>query len=166
MRRLATRLVTLTLTLALAASVIPAAVLPAVAAATPPRASLTDIEQDVMCVVCKEPLAVAQSAQADRERAFITTLINQGLTKAQIEHQLVVQYGPSVLALPPANGFNLTVYILPPAVVLIGAALLAYTIPRWRRRTRANSEQPAQPAPALQPAESQRLDEELARFGR
>jgi cytochrome c-type biogenesis protein CcmH/NrfF len=140
--------------------------MPAVAVAATPRASLTDIEQDVMCVVCKEPLAVAQSPQADRERAFISTLIRQGLTKAQIERQLVVNYGQSVLALPPAHGFNLTVYVLPPAVLLIGAGLLAYALPRWRRRARATSLQTPQTGPPLGPAESQRLDEELARFGR
>src|SRR4051794_19044755 len=137
-----------------------------VAFAATPRASLTDVEQDVMCVVCKEPLAVSQSPQADRERALISALIKRGLTKSQIEHQLVFQYGPSVLALPPAHGFNLTVYVLPPAVVLIGAGLLAYALPRWRRRARASAEPEGEPGPALGPADSQRLDEELARFGR
>jgi cytochrome c-type biogenesis protein CcmH/NrfF len=135
------------------------------AAAATPRASLTDVEQDVMCVVCKQPLAVSQSPQADRERAFINQLIAKGLTKAQIERQLVGQYGPSVLALPPASGFNLTVYVLPPVLVVIGVGLLVYLLPRWRRRTRADAQ--AQPAAStLAPTDSQRLDEELARFGR
>jgi cytochrome c-type biogenesis protein CcmH len=138
----------------------------AVAVAATPRASLTDIEQDVMCVECKEPLAVSQSLQANRERALIAKLIGQGLTKSQIERQLVVQYGPSVLALPPASGFNLTVYVLPPVVVLIGAGVLAYALPRWRRRSRAQAGETAPAASALAPADSQRLDEELARFGR
>jgi len=34
-----------------------------------PRTSLPVIERQVMCVTCKIPLNVAQSAQADRERA-------------------------------------------------------------------------------------------------
>jgi cytochrome c-type biogenesis protein CcmH len=72
----------------------------AVAAVTP-RASLTDIESDVMCVVCKTPLAVSQSPEADAERAFITKLINKGETKAQILKAMVSQYGPPVLAPPP-----------------------------------------------------------------
>ena len=42
---------------------------PAVAAV--PRTSLTDVEADVMCVSCREPLALAQSPQAIAERAFI-----------------------------------------------------------------------------------------------
>jgi cytochrome c-type biogenesis protein CcmH len=136
---------------------------PPLSAAATPRASLTDIENDVMCVVCNEPLAVAQSPQADRERAFISGLIAKGYTKHQIEQALVAQYGQSVLALPPAHGFNLTVYILPPAIVLLGAAGLAFALPRWRRRTRAASA--SAPAPVLDPADEHRLEQDLARHG-
>jgi cytochrome c-type biogenesis protein CcmH/NrfF len=137
----------------------------ATATAAAPRASLTNIEQDLMCVLCKTPLAASQAPEADRERALITQLIGQGLTKSQIEHQMVIQYGPGVLALPPASGFNLTVYVLPPAVVLLGAGLLAYTLPKWRRRTRKG---PAagRATPELTPSDTQRLNDELARYGR
>jgi cytochrome c-type biogenesis protein CcmH/NrfF len=92
--------------LALAAFVLLAALpsSPAALAAAPQRASLTDIENDVMCVACRESLAVAESPQAYSERAFIRMLINQGETKAQIEQTLVAQYGPAVLGKPPAAG--------------------------------------------------------------
>ena len=46
-------------------------VLTPAAALAASRASLTEIENDVMCVSCREPLAVAQSPQAYAERAFI-----------------------------------------------------------------------------------------------
>jgi cytochrome c-type biogenesis protein CcmH len=127
-----------------------------------PQASLTDIENEVMCVSCKEPLAVAQSPQADAERNFIRTLIAQGQTKAQIERALVAQYGTDVLGRPPASGFNLTVYVLPPALVALGAVILAVTLPKWRRRARAASGTP-QSGPALPPEDARRLDEDLAR---
>jgi cytochrome c-type biogenesis protein CcmH len=126
------------------------------------RASLTDIENDVMCVSCRESLAVAQSPQAQFERSYIRMLIGQGLDKAQIEKQLVAQYGPSVLGRPPAHGFNLTVYVLPPAILVIGLAALAIVLPRWRRRSRGGVG--AVRTPALAPADAHRLDEELARF--
>ena len=90
-----------------------------------------------MCVSCREPLALAQSPQAIAERGYISELVQQGLTKKQIEQALVGQYGLAVLGRPPAHGFNLTVYILPPALVLAGVALLAVYLPRWRRRARA-----------------------------
>jgi cytochrome c-type biogenesis protein CcmH len=136
------------------------------AATPPPRASLTDIENDVMCVECRESLAVAQSGQADSERAYIRGLIAQGLTKQQIEQDLVAQYGEAVLGKPPANGLNLTVYILPPAILVAGLITLAVTLPRWRRRTRAAAAQaaPAPSPPPLDPAEAERLANDLAHY--
>ena len=143
-----------------------ATTIPGAAAAATPRASLTDIENDVMCVVCKTPLAVSQAPEADRERAFISDLIVKGETKSQIEQALVAEYGPAVLGLPPAHGFNLTVYVLPPALVLLGAAALAFTLPRWRRRTRASAATSSAGSPPPKPSDARRLDDELARYGR
>jgi cytochrome c-type biogenesis protein CcmH/NrfF len=154
-RRIATAALT---ALALILLVVP------VAAAAPARASLTDIENDVMCVSCREPLAVAQSTQAYDERNFIRSLIAQGETKAQIERALVAQYGSAVLGKPPAHGFNLTVYVLPPAVVLAGLAILALTLPRWRRRVRAAAAQAHATGSPASAAEQRRLEEELSRF--
>jgi len=138
-----------------------------VAWATPkPRASLTDIENDVMCTVCREPLAVAQSLEADQERSYIRGLIAQGLTKQQILKNLVTQYGPEVLGRPPAHGFNLTIYVLPPAILAGGIAIIAFTLPRWRRRTRAANAaaDPGAPMPELDANEAQRLEHELSEF--
>jgi cytochrome c-type biogenesis protein CcmH len=135
------------------------------ALAATPRASLTDIENDVMCVSCREPLALAQSPQAIAERGFISSLIAQGQTKAQIERALVAQYGPAVLGKPPAHGFNLTVYVLPPAVLVAGLVTLAIALPRWRRRSRsAAQDRGTQSAPALSASDDRRLEEDLARF--
>jgi len=138
----------------------------ALASAPHPRASLTDIENDVMCTLCHESLAVAQSPQADAERNYIRGLIAKGETKQQILNNMVAQYGPNVLAKPPASGFNLTVYILPPAILAVGIAILAITLPRWRRRTRAAAARsPGNGnAPALDPAEAARLEQELSQF--
>lgn len=136
---------------------------PPASAAPTPRASLTDIENDVMCVSCHEPLALAQSPQAFAERDYIRMLIAQGQTKAQIEHALVAQYGLAVLGRPPAHGFNLTVYILPPALVLAGVVMLAVTLPRWRRRARARATAPVPSGPGLDCADARRLNEDLAR---
>lgn len=153
---------TVALALALLAAATPA-IVPA-AATGAARASLTDIENDVMCVACHESLAVAQSPEADSERGYIRSLIVTGETKTQIENALVAQYGPSVLGLPPAHGFNLAVYVVPPAILALGVTLLAVTLPRWRRRTRAAAQLPLPGGPSLDPAEASRLDEDLARY--
>jgi cytochrome c-type biogenesis protein CcmH len=133
------------------------------AVAATPRASLTDIENDVMCVSCHEPLSVAASPQALSERDYIRMLIARGETKPQIERALVAQYGQSVLGRPPADGFNLTIYVLPPALLLVALGALAYALPRWRRRARvADAESTATARP--DPSEARRLEEDLARF--
>ncbi len=109
------------------------------ALAAAPRASLPQIERQVMCVTCKIPLEVAESPQADRERAFIQGLIDEGEDESQIKRALVGQYGPAVLALPSASGFDLAAYLVPLAAVLVLLAALAVLLPRWRRRARAQA---------------------------
>ena len=137
------------------------AAVPAVGAAQP-HTSLTVVENDLMCVACHEPLAVSQSPQAESERRLISHLIALGDTKAQIERVMVAQYGPSVLAKPPAHGFNLSVYVLPPVAVLVGLAVVGFALARWRRGRR-NEEQPARATP-LSPGDARRLEEDLAHY--
>jgi cytochrome c-type biogenesis protein CcmH len=131
--------------------------------ATASRPSLPAIERQVMCVTCKIPLDVAQSPQADRERAFIQSLIDGGETEAQIKRALVGQYGSGVLALPSAHGFALAAYLVPLAAVLGLLAALALLLPRWRHRARAPAG-PGAPEPTPGSADSARLDADLARF--
>jgi cytochrome c-type biogenesis protein CcmH len=133
------------------------------ASARVPRTSLPVIERQVMCVTCKIPLNVAQSPQADRERAFIQGLIDQGQGEAQIKRELVAQYGPAVLGLPSASGFDLTAYLIPLAVVLAALATLLLLLPRWRRHAGAQGGREA-PAAAISASDRARLDSDLARF--
>jgi cytochrome c-type biogenesis protein CcmH len=128
-----------------------------------PRTSLPVIERQVMCVTCKIPLNVAQSPQADRERAYIQGLIDEGQTEAQIKRELVGQYGPTVLGLPQTHGFDLAAYLVPLAVVLALLTTLLLLLPRWRRQARAQAAAGSS-HPALDPVNAARLDQDLARF--
>jgi cytochrome c-type biogenesis protein CcmH len=150
---------------ALAAVVALVAVAPAAPsyAAPPPRASLTEVERQVMCVTCKIPLNVAESPQADRERAYIQELINEGKDEAQIKSALVGQYGRAVLGLPAASGFDLTVYLVPAAVVLGLLVLMVGLLTRWRRSGRSAPAQPPGSSP-LSPGDAARLEADLSRF--
>lgn len=133
------------------------------ASRTTPRASLADIEQDVMCPTCGTPLMVAQSPLADRERAMIRALIARGESKAQIERAMVRQFGPGILATPPAHGFDLAAYLVPLIAVIISVLGLSLGLLRWRRRAPPAA---AADLPPLPPALSKRLDEELLRYDR
>ncbi len=127
------------------------------------RPSLPVIERQVMCVTCKIPLNVAQSPQADRERAFITEQIRAGSDEGAIKQALVGQYGAAVLGLPSTHGFDASVYIVPLVVVLALLALLLALLPRWRRQARAQAAA-ATATTALRDSDAARLEADLARF--
>ena len=141
-----------------------ALLLAAPAAAAEPRASLTDIEDEVMCVVCNVPLNVAESPQADRERALIRQLIAQGKTKQEVTDALVAEYGPRVLAEPGDDGFQLTAWLVPILAALAARALVLLTARRWRGTRPAGAD--AGGDQALDPDDARRLDAELAAFDR
>ncbi|HEV7494856.1 cytochrome c-type biogenesis protein [Baekduia sp.] len=133
-------------------------------AADATRASFTDIEDEVMCVACGVPLTIADSPQADRERAYIRSLVAKDLTKDQIKTELVSTYGDRVLALPKGKGFGLAAYLVPIAIVLAMLAGLAVLLPRWRRNRDGLGTAIAPDGPPLTDADSQRLAEDLARY--
>jgi cytochrome c-type biogenesis protein CcmH len=160
------------LTLALIAAALAAGTTAAATSAATPQTSFNDIENEVMCVSCGVPLAIAESPQADRERAEIRRLVAQGLTKQQVKDELVATYGRNVLALPENNGFGLAAYLVPIGIAAGIVALLVVLLPRWRRRRREDGAfTPAAaaagaPVPALSDADAARLDEDLARYDR
>jgi cytochrome c-type biogenesis protein CcmH len=129
------------------------------AAAQETRASLPDVEDEVMCTICGTLLAESQSPQADRERALIRTLIAQGKDKDQIKDALVAEYGSRVLATPSGHGFDLLAWLVPGLAILLAAAGIAVTLRRVRR-TAPDSAAP----PALSPEDRQRIDADLANF--
>jgi cytochrome c-type biogenesis protein CcmH len=152
--RAASRIVALTLALA-------ALLAPAAAGLRPQaRASLPDIEDEVMCPVCGTLLELSESPQADRERVFIHKLIAEGRSKQQIKDALVAEYGSAVLATPRGSGFDLTAYLVPILAALLAATALVVGVRRWRR-----SSPPDEPeAEAPRGEEAERLDSDLARY--
>ena len=128
--------------------------------AAAPRASLTDIEDEVMCLECGTALNVSNSAVADQEREFIAELIGQGKTKQQVKDALVAEYGPRVLAEPSGDGFQLTAWVVPVLAGLGAIALVAFTARRWRNAD------PDADEPAMDPDDERRLNADLAAFDR
>jgi cytochrome c-type biogenesis protein CcmH/NrfF len=145
--------------IAVAAAVLMLADATGTAAATPDYSSVVS---QFMCVSCHEPLELVNSPQAISEKQTLQGLIRRGLTMSEIKSAMVGQYGTEVLAQPPASGFNLTVYILPPAIFVAGLALLAYTLPKWRARSRSTKALAG--AAPLPPDDAGRLDDELQNF--
>lgn len=148
--------------LALAAALIPA---PAAAAqdAVAPRASLPDIEDEVMCTVCGTTLQLSNSPQATRERQFINGLIADGLDKEEIKAELVAEYGADVLAVPDKSGFELTAWLIPIAAFAIAAGGIALAARRWRG-ARDDAVGATAPAPGIDADDDERLRTDLKRY--
>ncbi|HZA88764.1 MAG TPA: cytochrome c-type biogenesis protein CcmH [Solirubrobacterales bacterium] len=145
-----------------AATLAGAGVAPTLAAPAEPRASLTDIEDEVMCPICGTPLNLAAAPQAERERAFIRRLIANGETKEEIKDALVREYGPEVLATPESGGFDLAAWLVPAGGLLLAVLALILGVRRWRGR--GSDRQPPAEGDELDAADSERLRSDLARY--
>lgn len=132
-------------------------------AAAAPRASLIEIEKQVMCPVCGTLLQLAESPQAQREKAFVRRLIAEGKTEAQIKDALVAEYGEEVLALPQGSGFSLSAYVVPIVAFLVAAVALALGVLRWRRAGGGSGRGKTGPG-GPKGDDADRLDADLARY--
>jgi cytochrome c-type biogenesis protein CcmH len=130
------------------------------------RASLPDIEDEVMCLECGTALNVSTSDVADQEREFIADLIAEGKTKQEVKDALVAEYGPRVLAEPENDGFQLTAWVVPVLAAIAALALVILVARRWRRGGGASGDGEDDAGTALTDDDARRLDAELAAFDR
>jgi cytochrome c-type biogenesis protein CcmH len=136
--------------------------LPPMTLAAPPQTNIADVEDEVMCPICGTLLELAESPQAQRERALVKRLIAAGKSKEEIKDALVAQYGRQVLALPGGSGFDLSAYLVPAIAFLIAAVALSVGVRRWRRA--ADSSGSAAKPDGPQGEDAERLDADLARY--
>jgi cytochrome c-type biogenesis protein CcmH/NrfF len=126
------------------------------------RASLAQLEGEVMCPVCGTTLDQSDSPAARQIERFIKRRIAAGDSKQEIKEALVANYGDSILASPPHHGFGLLAWWVPLGGIVLAAGLLGWGIWRW-----SHAREPAAAAVAaapLDPALERRLDDELRRF--
>jgi cytochrome c-type biogenesis protein CcmH len=130
-----------------------------------PRASLPDIEDEVMCLQCGTALNVSTAAVADDQRDFIRRRIAKGHTKAEIKAALVAEFGPDVLAMPDDDGFSIAAWLVPGALLLGGTAGVVLVAGRWRRSSGTDAGARSGGG-GLSADDERRLDAELAAFDR
>lgn len=121
------------------------------------EASLTDIEDEVMCPICGTLLELSEAPQAERQRDLIRRLIAQGRSKEEIKEALVAEYGEEVLATPESSGFDLAAWVIP--IAGLAAALAALAV--WLRRRGGAGPEEA-PPPPLDAADAERLERDIS----
>ncbi|MGZ8782528.1 MAG: cytochrome c-type biogenesis protein [Gaiellaceae bacterium] len=132
------------------------------AAASEERPTPAELESELVCPVCDTTLDTSNAPVALRMKAFIRARIAAGDTKSEIKAQLVDQFGPAVLAVPPKGGFELIAWVLPLGGLALGALVVGGLAWRWSRDRGGDDEAP--PAAPLDPELERRLDHELDRY--
>ena len=92
------------------------------------------IAKQLFCPVCEStPLDVCPTEACRDWREQIRAMLSEGKSEDEILQYFTDQYGDKVRATPPATGLNWLVYILPPAIILIGAIILFRALKEWTK---------------------------------
>lgn len=137
------------------------ALVPSAAVAAQPQFSMNEIETELMCPTCQSRLDLSHAPAAEQIRSFVARKSEEGWTKQQVKDALVQDFGPAVLAAPPASGVGLVAWIVPAALVVGGVGVVVALTLVWRRRRRSDDAAVATVDPAL----DDRVDAALRALG-
>lgn len=131
---------------------------------TPSDDEVNAIAKQLYCPVCENiPLDVCPTQACEQWRGTIREKLTLGWDEDQIKQYFVDQYGDRVLATPPAKGFNWLIYVLPPGVFIVGAAVLFRVFRSWTDERELDEELPVIQDELMDDPYVARLEEELRR---
>lgn len=119
--------------------------------------TLDEVAKEVKCPTCSTPLSVSDAPVARDMKDYIRTRIAEGASKEEIIDELEAEFGPTIHATPPKEGFDLVAWMVPIGAVLLGLALIPVVVRAWRSRP------PPGPTTPITAEDARRLDEELRR---
>ncbi|MBT3338478.1 MAG: cytochrome c-type biogenesis protein CcmH [Anaerolineae bacterium] len=121
------------------------------------------IAHELFCPVCENtPLDVCETQACKQWRELIRLKLSEGWTEKEIKQYFVDNYGARVLAEPPAEGFYLLVYFVPPIVILAGLFILFRAFRQWKKNDKDQVD--IQIAEANSTSSSDTNDEYIARL--
>lgn len=127
---------------------------------TPSDDEVNAIAKQLFCPVCENtPLDVCPTQACAQWRELIREKLAEGWDEEEIKNYFIEQYGARVVGVPPAQGLNWLIYLIPPVAVVAGAFVLYKAF----RSGKQPVEQPAAEAAVPPPTNEyvSRLEEEL-----
>lgn len=107
------------------------------------------------------PHSEAECRSRAEMKRYILLEISQGKDEKAILQDCAAKYGVQILAVPPAKGFDLTVWILPGIGFVIWLMVAIYFVRRWRSLVPAAAGVPAQSVPTFDPKVLKAVEEEM-----
>ena len=99
------------------------------------------LASELRCPVCQgESIEASPSELAVELKAVVREQLASGKSEDEVRAYFVARYGEWILLQPKAKGFNLAVYLVPPLVLLGGAAIVVLLVRRWTRARRSDGE--------------------------
>jgi len=123
------------------------------------EARFKKLSNELRCPTC-QGLSVKDSEArfSNSIKDKIRELMKYNKSDIQIREYFIERYGEWILRVPPKQGFNLVLWILPGAGIVIGLLWVVFRSNSWMTNTQ--HEELVQ----LTPAEEQKLKEDLKRF--
>ena len=101
-----------------------------------PTARFDKLSHQIMCgCSCNQLLGECNHMNCPDSpgmRNKLMSSVNQGDNDRAILVDFQNEYGPAVLAAPRFTAFNHVAWIMPPLVLALGLAIVAFTVRRWR----------------------------------
>lgn len=100
-----------------------------------------DIGATIACPQCVGQSVVESDVAIAREiRAEIGRLVVAGYSDDDIRARFAERYGDWVILTPSTSGVSGLVWVIPVVGLVVGVGLLAATLSRWRRASRASED--------------------------
>lgn len=97
-------------------------------------AQLDEVGKELACLCgdCpRRPLDECICGYAQQQHARIKAMLASGQTPRAIVDAYVREFGKEILSKPPAEGFDLAAWVMPPAVLLLGFLLVRHVLRSW-----------------------------------
>ncbi len=98
------------------------------------EAQTRELASELRCPVCQGVSIEDSPTELARQmKSVIRGQLREGKAPEQVRAYFVSRYGEWILLRPEARGFNLAVYLLPIAMLLVGAGVIVWSVRRWTR---------------------------------
>ncbi|HXZ05840.1 MAG TPA: cytochrome c-type biogenesis protein [Ktedonobacteraceae bacterium] len=108
--------------------------------ASPSRQSLDqrvhDVASQLKCLVCQgESVADSPATLSLQMRGVIRQQLQSGKSEQEVIQYFVSRYGDRILLSPPMQGITLLAWIVPIALMILGALLVFFVLRSWQSST-------------------------------